>query len=251
MNSTDNFKTLTDREKPSPGTPSRREIWKVFDRIAHRYDLLNRLLSFRQDVRWRTKIAEYLPDYSGQVVLDLATGTADVLLSLFAHSARIQKGIGIDMAREMLHYGRLKIEQNSKREEIHLLPGDAMHLPFTANRFDAVTIAFGIRNVSDVTAGLREMYRVLKPGGRVLILEFSLPRNPVIRHGYLLYFRHVLPVIGGWISGDSAAYHYLNQTVESFPYGAQFCGLMQAAGFSRVRELPLTLGIAALYIGNK
>ncbi|MBN2364773.1 MAG: ubiquinone/menaquinone biosynthesis methyltransferase, partial [Calditrichaeota bacterium] len=194
-------------------TPSRREVWRMFDRISPRYDLLNRLLSLRQDVFWRKKLASHLPEQSSLTVLDLATGTADVLLSLFRHSHRLGQGIGIDMAREMMSIGREKVLSRNPAPPVYLFPADAIKIPLAENSVDAVTMAFGIRNLLDVPAGLIEMRRVLKPEGRILILEFSLPEVNWLRTLYLFYFRKILPRIGGLISGDPEAYRYLNQTV--------------------------------------
>lgn len=221
----------------------------MFDRIAPRYDLLNRLLSMRRDVVWRNRLADQLPDRANLRVLDLATGTADVLLTLAKRKqSALQQGIGLDMSHGMLVRGRDKIASNKR---LALVRADATCIAFPEDTFDAATIAFGIRNVADVPAGLREMHRILKPGGRALILEFSLPANRILRAGYLFYFRHVLPRIGGMVSGDAAAYRYLNETVETFPYGDRFCALMRDAGFVGVEHFPLTFGIATLYQGDK
>lgn len=233
-----------------PAPPSRQDVWRMFDRIAHRYDLLNRLLSFRQDVAWRKRLARLLPDRPDLRVLDLATGTGDVLLSLHHNSGRVQSGVGVDMAGKMLAIGHEKIAARDLSKTLRMVRGDAMTIAFDDASFDAVTIAFGIRNVLDVCEALREMRRVLRPGGRALVLEFSLPGNALFRAGYLFYFRHVLPRIGGLISGDSYAYRYLNETVESFPYGEAFCALMRDAGFADVRAHPLTFGIATIYEGS-
>jgi len=234
-----------------PAAPSRREVWRMFDRIAPRYDLLNRLLSLGRDVAWRKRLADNLPGIPSQSVLDLATGTGDVLFSLHKNSANIQRAVGIDRAFKMLEIGREKAETRNLSGVIRLFPGDAMQIPAKADSFDAITIAFGIRNVLDVGSALAEMRRVLKPGGRALILEFSLPTNFLMKKIYLLYFRHVLPHIGGLISGDSHAYRYLNETVETFPYGQQFCDLMTTSGFREVQSIPLTFGIATIYRGDK
>jgi len=231
--------------------PSRQDAWQMFDRIAPRYDLLNRLLSLYQDVGWRKMLAKALPIHSNQIVLDLATGTAEVLLSLFKNSTKVIQGIGIDMASDMLKYGRRKVYEKDLNNFIHLIPGDAGAIPFADNQFDVVTIAFGIRNVMDVKESLAEIYRVLKPSGKVLILEFSLPKNRVLKILYLLYFRNILPRIGSLISGDAYAYRYLNKTVESFPYGEMFCNLIRTVGFQSVDVKPLTFGIASIYQGEK
>lgn len=223
----------------------------MFDRIAHRYDLLNRLLSFGRDVAWRKQIARHLPPGTALRVLDLATGTADVLLENSRRTGRIAWGVGVDPSAGMLSFGRKKLRESALSGKHALVRGDAAQLGLQSEIFDAVTIAFGIRNVDDPSAGLREMCRVLKPGGRALVLEFSLPANALFRGVYLFYFRHVLPRIGGIISGDPAAYRYLNKTVEAFPYGDAFCRLMREAGFAQAEALPLTFGIATLYIGEK
>ncbi len=230
--------------------PSRREVWKMFDRIAWRYDLLNHLLSANQDKAWRKRLAALLPDGKGLKALDLASGTGDQLLALY-DSGRIKHGVGTDLAEKMLAIGRDKITARGLNDSLELKTGDAQNIPFEDNRFDAVTISFGIRNMTDVSLALREMHRVLKPGGRALILEFSLPTNGFIRWGYLIYFRHILPVLGKMISGDDGAYRYLNETVETFPYGQAFCDLMTDAGFQNVKDNRLTLGIASIYQGDK
>lgn len=234
-----------------PGGPSRAEAWQMFNRIAGRYDFLNRLLSLRQDVRWRKKILTHLPAKSDQMVLDIATGTGDVLLTLFSGSQKLKRGVGLDMAQEMLTHGRHKIHRHSFNKKIVLIPGDSLWLPFSSQSFDVITIAFGIRNLIDIKQGLAEMLRVLKPGGRLLILEFSLPGNKLFRKLYLLYFRKILPWLGGVISGDRYAYRYLNQTVESFPYGLAFNQVMEAAGFQEVSDYPLSFGIASIYQGDR
>ncbi len=230
---------------------SRKEVWKMFDRIAHRYDLLNRLLSFGQDVIWRKRVAKHLPDRREMHLLDVATGTGDLLITLFEQNPNIQSGVGIDMAEKMLEFGRPKLQKRGVAERFSLLTGNAMDIPFAENTFDATTISFGIRNVADVLTGLTEMRRVLKNGGRAIVLEFSLPKNKLMRRLYLFYFRHILPRLGGLISGDSFAYRYLNETVETFPYGEDFCDLMRAAGFKNVQLTPLTFGIATIYQGDK
>jgi len=232
-------------------SPSRTDVWKMFDRIAHRYDLLNRLLSCGLDTVWRKRVASYLTGVRDQTVLDLATGTADVLLSLYKHSDSIGFSAGIDLSGRMLKRGAEKIASRNLSRRAALLPGNAEEIPFRCGSFHAVTVAFGIRNVTDTGQALREIFRVLKPGGRALILEFSLPRNAVFRRIYLFYFRKVLPRIGSMVSGDSHAYRYLNDSVETFPYGAAFAGLMRQAGFTGISVHPLSWGIASIYCGDK
>ena len=223
----------------------------MFDRIAHRYDLLNRLLSFGQDSIWRRKTARLLPDGSDLHLLDLATGTADLMLSLHKYSKRIDFGVGLDMAGKMLTLGREKLLKQKKTDVLTLVRSDACRLPFAEGSFNAVTIAFGIRNVIDVPLALSEMHRILRPNGRALILEFSLPENRFVRRLYLLYFRHILPAVGAIISGDNQAYRYLNETVETFPYGEEFCRLMEQAGLTNVKANRLTFGVATIYQGDR
>jgi demethylmenaquinone methyltransferase/2-methoxy-6-polyprenyl-1,4-benzoquinol methylase len=244
MNSNEN---IENKDK----NPPREDVHKMFDRISGRYDLLNRLLSFRRDVIWRKNLAELLPQREGLKILDLATGTGDVLFSLVENNNHIRTGIGIDMASEMLKLAQIKINKNKLQDKLSLIRGDATQIPFAENSFDAVTIAFGIRNVVDVSQSLSEMYRILSLESKAMILEFSLPKNRFIKSLYLFYFRKILPFVGGVISGDSYAYRYLNQTVETFPYGDDFCELMRKAGFESVRQHPMTSGIATIYEGIK
>jgi demethylmenaquinone methyltransferase/2-methoxy-6-polyprenyl-1,4-benzoquinol methylase len=240
------------RETDAEGLgPPRDEVWDMFDRISRRYDLLNRLLSFGTDIIWRRKVAYFLPPYGGQHVLDLATGTADQLIALFQAGDRVKSGIGMDLAERMLEIGRGKVEKHGLGEAVALEVGNATDIPSDDAQFDAVTISFGIRNVIDVDQALREMYRVLKPGGRVLILEFSLPQSGFVRGASLLYLRHILPRVGAIVSGDSYAYRYLNETIETFPYGEAFCNLLRAASFESVEAHPLWLGLPTIYKGDK
>ncbi len=223
----------------------------MFDRIAPRYDLLNRLLSFGADVSWRGKVARFLRPQQGQHVLDLATGTADQLLVLFEKSNKVKSGIGMDLAEKMLEIGRKKIDKRGLSGILCLKAGDATDIPAHDNQFDAATMSFGIRNVTDVAKALLEVYRVLKPGGRLLVLEFSLPKIRWVCSTYLFYLRHVLPPIGALVSGDPHAYRYLNETIESFPCGETFCEMFRIAGFAAVTTHPMTFGVATIYHGDK
>ena len=230
---------------------TRKDVWVMFNRIAHRYDLLNRLLSFRQDVAWRNKLVHYLPDLKNISLLDVATGTGDVIFSLLKKSNNIEKAIGIDMAEKMLDVGRKKLSALNLEDKMDLQLGNATDIPFEEKTFDLTTISFGIRNVDTLDQGIQNMYRVLKKNGRILVLEFSLPNNKIIKALYLFYFRRILPLIGGLVSGDSYAYNYLNQSVESFPYGDDFCNVLKKNGFKNVKYHPLTFGIASIYQGDK
>jgi len=223
----------------------------MFDKIAPRYDFLNHLLSFGLDILWRKQLAQYLPVKENQKVLDLATGTADVLLSLVKNNANVQSGCGVDLADNMMELGRKKITRLGLESRITLHHGDAHQIPFNEKMFDAVSIAFGIRNMDNSNLVLNEMHRVLNKGGRALILEFSLPQHSFIRAIHLFYLRNLVPLVGGLFSGNIKAYRYLNQTIESFPYGNDFCVLMENAQFQNVIAIPLFFGIATIYVGNK
>ena len=238
-------------ESGAPTQPSRQQVWRMFDRIAPRYDCLNRVLSMRQDVSWRRRMATFLKGRRSLKVLDLATGTGDQILSLLRARADITQAIGIDLSEEMLAIGRQKVAARGLAERIELRTGDAMAIPAATGTFDAATMSFGIRNVEKVDVALQEIWRVLKPGGRALILEFSVPTNGLVRGVYLFYLRHVLPRVGAAVSGDAEAYRYLNRTAETFPCGEAFCRLLRDAGFVDVVALPLTFGIATLYKGDK
>lgn len=226
--------------------------WILFNRIASRYDLLNWLLSFNQDKRWRKKLSSFISGTDLKIA-DIGTGTGDVLFSLIKHlgPGRILAATGIDMSEGMLEVARKKQAQLSLKVPTQFNHGDSLDLPLETSTYDVVTMAFAIRNVEDPLKGLKEIYRVLKPQGKALVLEFSLPQNILIKWVYLLYFRFVLPTVGGVISGDFKAYRYLNKTVEAFPYGEAFCAYMKEAGFTQVKAHPLTFGIATIYVGVK
>ena len=227
------------------------DIWRMFDRIAGRYDFLNHTLSFGQDIRWRKEVTRFLIDKNDQYILDLATGTADQLIYMLSYSNRIGRAVGVDLAVKMLDRGREKVKRKKLNNRIVLEKGNAENIEYADNTFDAVTISFGIRNVYNVEKALSEILRVLKPGGRVLILEFSIPSNSVIRTVYLFYFRYILRFMGSLVSGDKYAYRYLNETVEGFPYGKRFTQFLTESGFRNTSIHPLSFGIATIYCGDK
>jgi demethylmenaquinone methyltransferase/2-methoxy-6-polyprenyl-1,4-benzoquinol methylase len=231
-----------------PEGDRRVEVWQMFDRIAPTYDLVNRLLSFNLDVRWRREVHSHLPKVDDLRLLDLATGTGDQVIAM-TRTGGIGSAVGMDMSVEMLAIGREKVAEAGLSEVISMENGDATALPFEDDSFDAVTISFGIRNVVHVDKALAEMRRILRPGGRAIILEFSLPRNPVVRLGHLMYLRYVLPLVGGLVSRDWNAYRYLNTTIEAFPYGEAFTAKMRDAGFEQAQANPVTFGIATIYVG--
>ncbi|MCD6527778.1 MAG: bifunctional demethylmenaquinone methyltransferase/2-methoxy-6-polyprenyl-1,4-benzoquinol methylase UbiE [Desulfuromonas sp.] len=225
-----------------------RGIRAMFDDIAPRYDLLNRLLSMGIDRRWRRFAVGQLRIPPAGLVLDMATGTGDVALEIASRTPDSVRIIGEDFTQGMLLKGREKIAASEYSHRIELVNAPCEAIPHPSNLFDGVTIAFGIRNVVDRQAGLAEMCRVLKPGGRAVILEFSTPANPVFKFIYNTYFHKVLPFIGGLISQRSA-YKYLPDSVAEFPPQEQFKAMMTEAGFAEVRHHDLTFGIASVYVG--
>lgn len=228
--------------------PSRQEIWKMFDRISPTYDRVNRIVSFGKDQSWRKEVAKHLPRHADLKILDLATGTADQAIALLKSPASIHSITGIDLSQDMLEIAKKKTVDY--RKKIDFLQADAEKPPFPAEHFDAATFSFGIRNVTDPLLSLKEIFRILKPQGRCLILEFSLPPK-WIRPFYFFYLRHILPHIGGFFSRHRQAYRYLNQTIETFPSGLAFCALLSQVGFASVRKYPMAFGAVTLYVGEK
>jgi demethylmenaquinone methyltransferase/2-methoxy-6-polyprenyl-1,4-benzoquinol methylase len=244
---------MSGKANPSYGDRglSRNGVSEMFDRIAWRYDLLNRLLSFGTDILWRKKVTHFLTPRRNQRVLDLATGTGDQIVALFVKSDKVKSAVGMDLARNMLKIGQAKLKRRGLAKVTTLMVGDATYIPTRNCQFDAVTISFGIRNVIDVDMALREMYRVLKPGGRIVILEFSMPQNSFMRRITLIYLRHILPWVGASMSGDPYAYRYLNETIETFPCGEAFCDLLRDASFTAVAAHPFRLGLPIIYQGER
>ena len=226
------------------------EVEQMFDRIAPRYDLLNRLLSLGIDVSWRKRAISYLKPAQPAEILDVATGTADVAI-LTAKILNPKKVVGIDIANQMLELGRGKIETQGLSEIISLETGDSERLRFADGSFDAVSVAFGVRNFENLEKGLSEMYRVLRPNGRIVVLEFSKPHVFPIKQLYNAYFKYVLPLIGRLTSRDLRAYTYLFESVQVFPEGNQFTEILTKTGFQHSLCERLTLGICSIYTATK
>lgn len=227
------------------------ESWKMFNKISPTYDRVNRILSLGIDRYWRKKVGSLLPKKEKIRLLDCATGTGDQIFSLMRKSGSIHQAIGIDLANEMLQIGKKKLQEKPYSHRVIFKQASILSLPFVNDSFDCATISFGIRNIPNVVDGLKEIYRVLSPVGRILVLEFSLPANPKLQRAHLYYLRHFLPKIGAFISKDNTAYTYLNETIETFPYGHKFCELLTEAGFKNTKAHPLTFGIVTLYQGEK
>lgn len=228
-------------------TPDR--IAGMFDAIAPRYDLLNHVLSAGIDRRWRARAIQSLELTGGETLLDVCTGTADVALE--GRRGGALRVLGVDFAGAMLALGLRKIRAAGEAACITLVRGDAMRLPVPDASADAATVAFGIRNVQRPEVACAEMARALRGGGRLAILEFGVPRLPCLSTVYLWYFRHVLPLVGRFVSGHSGAYSYLPASVGTFPPPAELMKILRQAGFDDVRAVPLTFGIVYLYTARK
>jgi demethylmenaquinone methyltransferase / 2-methoxy-6-polyprenyl-1,4-benzoquinol methylase len=239
---------LTRDGSPTPGAPERAAVRSMFDRIAPRYDLLNRLLSAGTDVRWRRACVDLLPLPPGARVLDLCTGTADLLIEALAREGG-RRGVGVDLSPVMLSRGAAKLLQRRLVDRSALAGADVTALPIAAATMDGALVAFGIRNVSEPLLALREARRVLRPDAYLVVLEFALPRG-VMGRLFRFYFRAVLPRLGGLISGDRGAYAYLPASVERFATPGELAALMHEAGFVDVTSRPLTGGIAWLHRGR-
>lgn len=226
-------------------------VREMFDRIAPRYDALNRVLSLRRDVVWRRKLADALDLAPAALVLDAACGTADVALQIVQAGNAQVRVVGIDFAAGMLRLAKPKIARRHLQGKIHLAAADAFDLPFGPACFDAVSMAFGIRNIQNKLSVLNCFYHHLKPGGRIAILELTTPDAGCLQRMYLNYFNRLLPAVGRLFSKHHFAYTYLPASVANFPAAQSFAGLMRQAGFKRVRYLKLTLGVAVLFIGDK
>ena len=226
------------------------QVARMFDSISWRYDLLNHLLSVGVDVYWRRKAMRELKVLKPKLILDVATGTGDLAIQAIK-SLDPDKVIGVDISDGMMEIGRKKIEAKGLAKKIELRRGDSENLPFEENKFDAVIVAFGVRNFENLEKGLAEMLRVLKPGGKMVVLEFSKPDRFPFREFYGLYFRFVVPIVGRLISKDKSAYDYLPESVHAFPRGKTFVDILDRIGYKNTACKPLTFGIASIYTGTK
>ncbi len=226
------------------------QVREMFDAIAPAYDFMNRAMTFGIDKLWRRSAVRLLSDRTHDDILDIATGTGDLAIRL-ARTLDPVTVVGVDLSEEMIEIGRRKVAAEGLDEIVTLGPGDCMQLPFPDSSFDAVTCAYGVRNFADIEAGYREMYRVLRPGGTVVILELSTPRSGIVRPFYNLYTRHVIPAVGRMVSKDVRAYSYLPESIAAVPQGERMCALLSGAGFTSPRAIPLTLGTCTIYTAEK
>lgn len=225
------------------------QVAQMFDNISPKYDLLNRVLSMGIDISWRKKAIKMLEKEQPKLILDVATGTADFALE--ALSLNPEKIIGVDISEGMLSLGKEKIAKMKLNHKIELQMGDSERLLFANETFDAVIVSFGVRNFENLEKGLQDIYRVLKRGGTLIILEFSQPQGFIFSLLYHFYSKYVLPTIGKIVSKDDAAYTYLPESVKAFPFGRDFLAIMEKVGFKKTEVKELTFGISSIYKGKK
>ncbi|MCK6616627.1 MAG: bifunctional demethylmenaquinone methyltransferase/2-methoxy-6-polyprenyl-1,4-benzoquinol methylase UbiE [Cyclobacteriaceae bacterium] len=225
------------------------QVARMFDNISHRYDFLNHLLSLGIDKGWRRKAVNLLKPFKPRLILDVATGTGDFAIAALRMNP--EKIVGVDISEGMLEIGRKKMQRKGVHKQIELISGDSENLPFEENKFDAVTVGFGVRNFENLEKGLAEIRRVLRPGGMLVILEFSRPKQFPFKQVYKFYFKFILPKLGRLISRDKAAYTYLPESVEAFPDGDDFLTILTNLGYKESACKPLTLGISSIYTARK
>ncbi len=225
------------------------QVTEMFNTISGNYDRLNRVISFGLDVGWRKKIVRYLKKKSPDTVIDIATGTGDLAIEMVKTGA--SEIIGLDIARGMLQIGEEKLRKKNLEGRVKMVEGDSENLPFDAEYFDAATVAFGVRNFEDLEKGLSEIYRVLKTGGHLLILETSVPSKSPFKQFYRFYTKNILPAIGRLFSKDRSAYRYLSESAAVFPHGEAFGNILTKIGFIEVENRPQFFGVATIYIAVK
>lgn len=241
----DTVKPFQDSDKEK-----KQQVADIFDDISGKYDFLNHILSLGIDQGWRKKAIKRLHTIQPKTILDVATGTGDFAIMTYK-MLKPEKITGIDISKGMLEIGKEKIAKENLSNYILLQQGDSEDLPFADNSFDAITVSFGVRNFQNLEKGIAEMYRVLRPGGKLIVLEFSRPKNPIFRQLYKLYMKVVTPNVGQVVSKNKKAYQYLNNSIMVFPERKDFTSVMDGVGFAQTSYEPLTLGICCIYEGNK
>jgi demethylmenaquinone methyltransferase/2-methoxy-6-polyprenyl-1,4-benzoquinol methylase len=225
------------------------QVAQMFDTISGNYDGLNRVISFGIDIKWRKKVLQLVSDKNPKTVLDIATGTGDLAILMTETSA--ERIVGLDISAGMLDVGRKKIEAKKLSDKIEMILADSENMPFENNTFDAITVAFGVRNFETLDKGLAEILRVLKPNGIFVILETSVPEKTPYKQGYTFYSKNILPLIGKLFSKDDSAYQYLSESASVFPYGEALNNILRKIGFIDVVSMPQTFGVATIYSATK
>ena len=225
------------------------QVTQMFDAISGNYDGLNRVISFGIDIKWRKKVVTIIKEKNPDTILDIATGTGDLAINLAETNA--SKIIGLDISSGMLEIGKQKVKKNQLDNKIDMVLGDSENMPFANNSFDAITVAFGVRNFETLENGLKEIYRVLKPNGTFVILETSIPTKTPYKQGYAFYSKNILPLIGKLFSKDKSAYNYLSESASVFPYGEALNNILRKIGFINVEDFPQTFGVATIYKSSK
>lgn len=225
------------------------QVQHMFDTISGNYDGMNRVISFGVDTVWRKKVIRLVSDKQPLHALDIATGTGDLAISMAQKG--IQNIVGLDLSHGMLEVAQKKIDAKNLKGQIKMVQGDSEALPFDENSFDAITVAFGVRNFEHLENGLNEIYRVLKPGGIFVVLETSVPTKTPFKQGYKIYSQRILPTLGKLFSKDKSAYKYLSDSAAAFPYGEKFNNILRKIGFTSVKDAPQTFGVATIYTASK
>ncbi|MEX0288013.1 MAG: bifunctional demethylmenaquinone methyltransferase/2-methoxy-6-polyprenyl-1,4-benzoquinol methylase UbiE [Flavobacteriaceae bacterium] len=225
------------------------QVTQMFDTISKNYDGLNRVISFGIDVRWRKRVVAILKKKQPDTILDIATGTGDLAINLTKTGAK--RIVGLDISPGMLEVGKVKVKEKRLQDTIEMVVGDSENLDFPDEHFDAVTVAFGVRNFENLEKGLSEIYRVLRPGGTFVVLETSVPVKTPFKQGYQLYCRYLLPAIGKLFSKDKSAYKYLSESAAVFPHGKDFNNILGKIGFIAMENKPQTFGVASIYVATK
>lgn len=225
------------------------QVAQMFDNISENYDGLNRVISLGIDMKWRKKVVALVAEKNPETILDIATGTGDLVIMMSNTSAK--KIIGLDISAGMLEVGKQKIEAKKLNEKIEMVLGDSENMPYPDNYFDAITVSFGIRNFETLEKGLAEIYRVLKPNGIFVILETSVPTKFPFKQGYAFYTKYILPIIGKVFSKDNDAYGYLSDSAANFPFGETLNNILRKISFIECKAIPQTMGVATIYTATK
>jgi len=237
--------------KPNQNHPDtkKNQVTKMFDGISKSYDILNRIITLGIDVIWRKRVVRLLKKEQPKSILDIATGTGDLVIELASIDA--EKIIGLDISPGMLEIGKQKVKKNNLDNRIEMQLGDSEALIFEDSSFDGVTIAFGVRNFENLDLGLQEIFRVLKPNGTIIVLETAVPKNTILKRFYSFYTQQIMPFIGKLFSKDRSAYQYLSDSAASFPCGENFNNILRKNGFIKVKDYPQTLGVSSIYFAKK